>query len=243
MDDPLQRRPTRGDKAVSEQASYQTHGPGLFELIAAIGVKWQVYPRLFDYPKLPELARRFDQLSFGQKMQYLDNLVRGFRMRRHLAPDSGLPLFTKGTRIRTRNGGRVRLGKFVRLNGTKIFVGSHGNPGDGLLTIGDRTVIAQTKLNVIAPLSVGADCLVAANSIMTTNFHHLDGSYGFKLDAPVTIADHVWICEGAIVLPGTNIGRDTVIGAGAVVSGHIPSNVLVAVSPARVVSQIRGWHA
>jgi galactoside O-acetyltransferase len=78
---------------------------------------------------------------------------------------------------------------------------------------------------------------------MTTNFHHLDGVYGFKLDAPVTIADHVWVCEGAIILPGTNIGRDTVIGAGAVVSGHIPSNVLVAVAPTRIVSPIRDWHA
>jgi maltose O-acetyltransferase len=137
----------------------------------------------------------------------------------------------------------VKVGKFVRLNGTKIFVGSRGNPGDGLLTIGDRTVIAQTKLNVIAPLTIGADCLVAASSVMTTNFHQLDGVYGFKLDAPVTIGDHVWICEGAIVLPGANIGSDTVIGAGAVVSGHVPNNVLVAVSPARVVSQIKGWHA
>lgn len=225
------------------KASSQSQRPGLFEYLTALGMRWQFYPRLSGDPWLSEAARRFDHLSFAQKKHLLANLVRGSLARRHLTPDSGIPLLTKGTRIRTENGGRLKFGKLVRINGAKIYVGSRGNPGDGLLTIGDRTEIAQTRLNVTAPLTIGSDCLVAASSIMTTNFHHLEGVYGFKLDAPVTIADHVWICEGAIILPGANIGRDTVIGAGAVVSGHIPNNVLVAANTAKVLSPIRGWHA
>jgi acetyltransferase-like isoleucine patch superfamily enzyme len=56
--------------------------------------------------------------------------------------------------------------------------------------------------------------------------------------APVCIGDNVWIGGGAIVLPGTNIGCDVVVGAGSVVRGEIPPGVLVAGVPAVVKRKI-----
>ena len=61
---------------------------------------------------------------------------------------------------------------------------------------------------------------------------------GWEVAKPITIADSVWIAGGAILLPGVCIGRNAVVGAGAVVSRDVPANTVVAGSPARVIRTI-----
>lgn len=55
---------------------------------------------------------------------------------------------------------------------------------------------------------------------------------------PVTIGADVWIGGGAIICPGVTIGAKTVIGAGSVVTKNIPSGVLAAGNPCRVIREI-----
>jgi maltose O-acetyltransferase len=55
---------------------------------------------------------------------------------------------------------------------------------------------------------------------------------------PVLIEDNVWIGGGAILLPGVNIGRNAVVGAGAVVTRSVPANTVVTGNPARVLREI-----
>ena len=47
----------------------------------------------------------------------------------------------------------------------------------------------------------------------------------------------MWIGSGAILLPGMTIGRNAVVGAGAVVSQSVPPNTVVAGNPAREIAQ------
>jgi maltose O-acetyltransferase len=56
--------------------------------------------------------------------------------------------------------------------------------------------------------------------------------------APITIADNVWLGGGEIVCPGVSIGRDTVVGAGAVVTRDLPAADVAAGVPARVLREI-----
>ena len=44
---------------------------------------------------------------------------------------------------------------------------------------------------------------------------------------PIDVAENVWIGAGAMILPGVNIGRDSVIAAGAVVADDVPARSLV----------------
>lgn len=44
----------------------------------------------------------------------------------------------------------------------------------------------------------------------------------------------MWIGSGAIINPGVTIGRNSVIGAGSVVTKDIPANVVAAGVPCRV---------
>ena len=57
---------------------------------------------------------------------------------------------------------------------------------------------------------------------------------------PVRIEDGVWIGGGTILLPGVTIGKNSVIGAGSVVTRSIPANCVAVGNPCRVIKQIEG---
>lgn len=54
-------------------------------------------------------------------------------------------------------------------------------------------------------------------------------------DGKVVIGANVWLCDGVAVLPGSIIGKGSVIAANSVVNGTIPPFTIAAGSPARVV--------
>ena len=58
------------------------------------------------------------------------------------------------------------------------------------------------------------------------------------LDKEVIIGRNVWIGMNSIIIKGVTIGDNSIIGAGSVVTSNIPSNVIAAGSPARVVKEL-----
>jgi maltose O-acetyltransferase len=74
-----------------------------------------------------------------------------------------------------------------------------------------------------------------------TAAHHLQAEsriQGWEVAKSIVIEDNVWIGGGAILLPGVRIGRNAVVGAGAVVSRDVSANTVVAGNPARVIREI-----
>ncbi len=55
---------------------------------------------------------------------------------------------------------------------------------------------------------------------------------------PVRVEENVWIGAGAILLPGVTVGKNSVIGAGSVVTRDIPPNVVALGTPCRVLREI-----
>lgn len=55
----------------------------------------------------------------------------------------------------------------------------------------------------------------------------------------IIIGNNCWIASNVIILKGTHIGDNCVIGAGCIVSGNIPSNSLVKCKNELEISEIR----
>lgn len=92
-----------------------------------------------------------------------------------------------------------------------------------------------------AKVTIGANVFIAPNVGIYTAGHPFDTNQrnrGLEYAFPVTIGDNVWIGGGVQICPGVTIGDNTVIGAGSVVTHDIPSRVLAAGNPCRVIRPI-----
>lgn len=57
----------------------------------------------------------------------------------------------------------------------------------------------------------------------------------------IVIGNHVWVCKGAFIMHGTNIGDGSIVGAMAVVKGKYPNNCSIAGNPARLIKKNICW--
>lgn len=55
---------------------------------------------------------------------------------------------------------------------------------------------------------------------------------------PIKVEDNVWIGANATILPGVTIGKNSIVGAGAVVTKDVPENTIVGGNPAKVIRNI-----
>lgn len=125
--------------------------------------------------------------------------------------------------------------------------GAHVNPplfvdyGENLhLGAGTFVNYNLTALDV-ATITIGEDCQIGPNVQLLTPTHPIDPRLRRdKLEAaePITIEDNVWLGGGVIVCPGVSIGKNSVIGAGSVVTKSIPAGVVAVGNPARVIRTI-----
>lgn len=59
----------------------------------------------------------------------------------------------------------------------------------------------------------------------------------------IKIGNNCFIGIRAIILPGTTIGDNTIIGAGAVVKGNIPNGVIVVGNPGKIIGTTEEYVA
>jgi len=88
---------------------------------------------------------------------------------------------------------------------------------------------------------IGHHVMIGPNVQIYTAAHDLRAEtriQGWEVAKPIVIEDNVWIGGGAILLPGVRVGRNAVVGAGAVVSRNVRANTVVAGNPARVIREI-----
>jgi acetyltransferase-like isoleucine patch superfamily enzyme len=112
----------------------------------------------------------------------------------------------------------------------------------------DANVGFNTEIFSAARVRVGRKVLIAAYTYLVGGDHLYD-----RVDMPVLdqartargidVGDHVWLGAHVVVTDGSTIGRDAIIGAGAVVVGDIPEYAIAVGTPAKVVRDRRGEGA
>lgn len=89
----------------------------------------------------------------------------------------------------------------------------------------------------VAEIKIGNDVMIGPRVSLLTASHPVGAKArrsGLEYALPITIEDDVWIGGNTTVLPGVCIGKASIIGAGSVVTGDIPSGVMAAGNPCRV---------
>lgn len=117
---------------------------------------------------------------------------------------------------------------------------------DATLTIGDHTGISGGAICAANSIRIGSHCLLGANVTITDTDFHTVMPEGRRYNTtpadisslPIVLEDNIWIGMNVTILKGVTIGRNTVVGAGSIVSRSLPANVIACGIPARVVGSL-----
>ncbi len=117
---------------------------------------------------------------------------------------------------------------------------------DAIVRIGDRCLIGKGS-GIVGhwSITIGDDVWTGHHVYITDQNHGYRDvtqpiSRQVMPERPVSIGDGSWLGHGTVVLPGSQIGRHVVIGAGSVVTGTIPDFTVAAGNPARVLRRYDG---
>lgn len=174
--------------------------------------------------------------------------------------------YSTGSILFTGEGARVEIDGPVTSGDIALAIGSHAT-----VTIGPDCVIGRLSLNAFGAgaridierevgfagavslstheggqIKIGAHCLIAGDTVFSaSDFHEVfDVATGDRINLArgIRVDEHVWIGARAMVLKGANIGCDSVVGAGSIVTGSFEPNSLIVGNPARVVRSGVNWR-
>ncbi|EHP9415824.1 acetyltransferase [Salmonella enterica] len=139
---------------------------------------------------------------------------------------------TQNLRRKSRNNLLIKSGVVIKGESavTPPFFYEHGR-----ITIGNSVFInAGCVFLDNEQISIGNDTLIGPHVTLATAGHEVSPELRGNgvTQAPINIGHNVWLGAGVVVLPGVNIGNNSVIAANSVVCSDVPENVLYAGTPA-----------
>ncbi|NHQ59240.1 acyltransferase [Chlorobium sp. BLA1] len=126
-----------------------------------------------------------------------------------------------------------------------VSIGAHSlfAADGGEIIVGSNTYFNQNQhinASVSGVINIGSNCLIGPNVVMRTANHKFSNP-GILIrlqghsSGDIVIEDNVWIGANAVILGGIRIKTGSIIAAGAVVTRDVPSMVIVAGVPAKII--------
>lgn len=130
---------------------------------------------------------------------------------------------------------RIELGDYVRI-GRGVHIVS--DLTTGTLIVGKGTWIGKKcRLDFSGGLVIGEDCTLSENVTILTHDHGLT-PHSTPEGKMLKIGKKVWIGANVMILPQVReIGDDSIVGAGAVVTTSVPPAVVFGGNPGRVIRE------
>ena len=98
-------------------------------------------------------------------------------------------------------------------------------------------LIYPSMINIGNNVTIGSNTMIFAHYNPTSNLLLKENGYPREVK-PVTIEDGAVIGPGSIITMGTKIGKNSIIGAGSVVSNTIPDFSVALGNPTRIIKKI-----
>jgi acetyltransferase-like isoleucine patch superfamily enzyme len=152
-----------------------------------------------------------------------------------------------GANVTIRHPHKIQIGDNVVID-DQCCLDAKGTDNSGIV-IGEgvfvgRNTILSCKNGSASRVRIGKNILMAAYTYLVGGDHLYD-----RVDIPVLeqgrtargidVDDNVWLGTHVVVTDGSRIGRDAIIGAGAVVVGDIPEFAIATGIPAKVIRDRR----
>lgn len=118
-------------------------------------------------------------------------------------------------------GSSIHLNTFI--DSVNVFIGNNS------------TIGRSSYLDGRGGLVIGNNVSISPQVNIITAQHHTNCEFFSNEIKRVKINDYVWIGTGAIILPGVELGRGSVVAAGAIVSKDVGEFNIVAGNPARLI--------
>ena len=100
------------------------------------------------------------------------------------------------------------------------------------LSVGDFTWIGEEAFILnLEPVCIGTNCCISQRAFLCTGSHdyrELDMPYRNR---PIRIGDGAWVGAQSLVAPGVNIGKETVVTAGSIVTHSLPAGMVCRGNP------------
>tara|TARA_B100001113_G_scaffold72596_1_gene56225 strand:- start:122 stop:664 length:543 start_codon:yes stop_codon:yes gene_type:complete len=112
---------------------------------------------------------------------------------------------------------------------------------EGVISIGKYCLITPgVRIMAAERIEIGDACMIAHGAyISDADWHGIyDRAEPVGNTKPIVLEDNVWIGDSAIICKGVTIGKNSIIGAGAVVTKEVPPNCIYAGNPARLVKKL-----
>jgi acetyltransferase-like isoleucine patch superfamily enzyme len=142
--------------------------------------------------------------------------------------------------------------KFKYFSNTSDFRPGAYAVGCSQIEIGERVVVRPGVMlfgesnTLESSIIIEDDVMMGSGVHFYVNNHKFDSldvpliDQGYYPDEMIILKNGCWIGANAIILPGVTIGRNSVVGAGSIVTKSVPDGVVVAGNPARIIKKIEG---
>ncbi|WKA50219.1 acyltransferase [Planococcus liqunii] len=132
------------------------------------------------------------------------------------------------TEINLNRGGKLSFGNRTKIrSGTKISLRKEAEIiiKDNVFLNHGCMIVCHEKIHIGDNVQIGPNVLMYDHD---HDFRHEDGLKALKYKtSPIKIGENVWVGANTVILKGTTIGDNCVIGAGSVIRGDFPNNSIV----------------
>ncbi|MDZ7859286.1 MAG: acyltransferase [Candidatus Krumholzibacteriota bacterium] len=147
-----------------------------------------------------------------------------------------------GGKLEVKGPGVVSIGDNLLFEGGTFGINSMCTYSpNARITIGSYNYLNGVRISCCERVEIGDFCIFAYSHVSDSDFHSVEPT---RRDPetpvavkPVIIEDNVWVCLSALIFKGVTVGKNSVVGGGAVVTQDVPPNCVVAGNPARIVKK------